>query len=514
MSNMKGFMHVVEIILVLLLMFFVFIQFATIPTITTDWPKSKLTILARDIIFSAEKSRIDWFNETAVKKYFSENLPPNTIYSVNIYGSPKSIIRTGCVCDDAQTKQLYDILSSGIFINNRNITFQISQITSIDSAFSQSLDAIVLMNYSDLGGYQEEMTNYLKADKGIIEIFDVNSTITSNPIKNSTFGMSTSTVSVGSENIYFTETSSNPENEIYKPLKYFIHFPIFYDDFSEKDLKWNVIFGAVDIVDDHGNPRPSIYLYPETPNTIVVRSEILEDVVIDADIFVENGGAFYLYFRYNTICSYLAAFPTTGRTDDYIQFNITDGISSHVIGETTRDAQITPGVWHRVRVAAIGSNFELYVDGEKIATATDSSYSEGFVGLSNSESDAYADNVRFTFDDRQSFENFLKTTENVAQSNGNEKKILLKQSGTNIPACLINYGIESGKGRSVWLSGADSMDYQRAILIKSLLVWVSGTNYEVVKTEIKEPVSVSMYKTLNNDMFEPVKIEVSLGYLY
>ena len=96
----------------------------------------------------------------------------------------------------------------------------------------------------------------------------------------------------------------------------------------------------------------------------------------------------------------------------------------------------------------------------------------------------------------------------------NEKKILLKQSGTNIPACLINYGIESGKGRSVWLSGADSMDYQRAILIKSLLVWVSGTNYEVVKTEIKEPVSVSMYKTLNNDMFEPVKIEVSLGYLY
>ena len=84
MSNMKGFMHVVEIILVLLLMFFVFIQFATIPTITTDWPKSKLTILARDIIFSSEKSRIDWFNETAVKKYFSENLPPNTIYSVNI----------------------------------------------------------------------------------------------------------------------------------------------------------------------------------------------------------------------------------------------------------------------------------------------------------------------------------------------------------------------------------------------------------------------------------------------
>jgi hypothetical protein len=99
------------------------------------------------------------------------------------------------------------------------------------------------------------------------------------------------------------------------------------------------------------------------------------------------------------------------------------------------------------------------------------------------------------------------------QRENDENKILLKQYSTNIPACIINYEISSGKGRTVWLSKSDVSEEQK-IFIKSVILWASGDTYTLIKRDIKDPVSVSIYKVLNEDMFQPIKIEMKLGYLY
>lgn len=111
----------------------------------------------------------------------------------------------------------------------------------------------------------------------------------------------------------------------------------------------------------------------------------------------------------------------------------------------------------------------------------------------------------------------------VYPSDGDDDKIILENkdrytggmhAGERVPYAAINWGIE-GKGRSVWLSPSE-LDSANRHLLKSLVIWAgSGRDYEVLdEGELKGGVKASLYKTLDTEMFEPVRIDLTLGYYY
>ena len=79
---MKGFMHIVEILLVAVLVFMAFSQFAAIPEISEDWAGIKLSTMSSDIIRTLDAKGINWFNKTELDFELNRTVPGNMIYSV------------------------------------------------------------------------------------------------------------------------------------------------------------------------------------------------------------------------------------------------------------------------------------------------------------------------------------------------------------------------------------------------------------------------------------------------
>ena len=97
-------------------------------------------------------------------------------------------------------------------------------------------------------------------------------------------------------------------------------------------------------------------------------------------------------------------------------------------------------------------------------------------------------------------------------------KVIMQQTNQAVPppAAIINYNMVSGTGRTVWLSNTDLEDEDVRVLIKSLTVWAAGDTFEVMTNFFLagEAVSFSFFKVLNKDMYQPIEIMFTLGYLY
>jgi hypothetical protein len=103
-----------------------------------------------------------------------------------------------------------------------------------------------------------------------------------------------------------------------------------------------------------------------------------------------------------------------------------------------------------------------------------------------------------------------------------EGKILVRQwktlyssgdhEGRSIPLVIVDWGV-GGKGRTAWMSNATLTDTRNADLLKSVIIWAAGEKEYVVKDDtMSESAKSAMRKIYNSDMFEPVKIELTLGY--
>jgi hypothetical protein len=123
------------------------------------------------------------------------------------------------------------------------------------------------------------------------------------------------------------------------------------------------------------------------------------------------------------------------------------------------------------------------------------------------------------------FVNFdnLVAQESVYPADGNEKRILVTQrnpyeggtyDGKNVPLSLIDWGVQ-GYGRSAWMTWGDltGANTQNRQLLKTLVIWAaSGKDTVVIESEMKKSVRASMRKILNSDMYEPMRVELRLGY--
>jgi hypothetical protein len=225
---MKGFMHVVEIILVAILVFFIFSQFASIPRTVTEWDKAKLYLMGNDLLFSLNEqlNDSDWFNKTGMKKKLESILPRNVLYGLRLENVIKPEIHVGCLCDDTQLNYLNNSVLIPFEINGVKVSFVVTQIGDLSEAFSFDFDVTVFFDYIDYDDFRPEevfLRRFLEKGKGVVEIFDPPLI---DPIQENYFGLNFSDNNPNTNNITFTLESQKGENEIYQIYKYFHHLPL------------------------------------------------------------------------------------------------------------------------------------------------------------------------------------------------------------------------------------------------------------------------------------------------
>jgi len=273
----KGFLHIIEILLVTLLMFIVISQFTYIPSIRSNWPRTKLYLQGNDIILSLDKKGIDWSNASRVQEHIESLLPQNVEYDLRFKNVIKHDIRVGCLCNDTEYGDIYDALTSpsDFTINGRKITFFPEQIDPSDPVFSVRQDVIIMREHAldRLMGnpdYSNRLETYLSSDRGVIEIADLNNTeLMDFPFQKQLFNLNfTPTLIPDNNDIRFSTTfgeySLKPTIE-----KYFYHFPNSSGEFYDKPHYFSNFLANIERVYPDDDIREKIILRQMTSGTPV-----------------------------------------------------------------------------------------------------------------------------------------------------------------------------------------------------------------------------------------------------
>jgi len=512
MRKMKGFMHVVEILLIIVLLFFVFSQFASIPGPATDWQKTKLGMMADDALRALDARGIDWFNRSEVDAELNRTLPENVIYAVTLQNAIKPEIKLGCLCSDSELAEVNSMLSPGWFvINGRKTTFDVVKVASASELFSLDFDVALVRGYEDLtsAATSAALRNFLGHGKGVVEIADLT---VIDGVQKTVFGLDSGSTISDSTGIIFPDAGMQDGREANVIYERFIHVPLFYDNFDNPG-QW-----AGDAsLSAFGKTPPAVELAGEgcaagQDNAFIFTRfyDSFTSGEIDFDVYLEDGAYVLVGFAKGGGYAYLASL-SANRTAGYSSF-----YRSPPLGSTGSNASVlvAPLAWSHVKITAEYGSMKLYVGGENVAGAQAAGLDLSNISLSNRCGKAYIDNMRVTEPERKEFASFL-VNENVTQLNGNQNKMLLVQKASGLPACVINYNIEGiGSGRTAWLSNATSLSDDYATLVKALVAWAAGSEHRLVKAEIKKPASSYIYKSLGNEMQENMKIILELGYLY
>jgi len=515
MKRMKGFMHIVEILMVVVLLFLVFAQFAAIPGISGDWAETKLGLMAHDILTTFEKKDVSWFNQSSLAKEFNGTLPENIIYSVTLQNVLKPKIKIGCLCTASEYAAVKNILTPDSFvINGLNTSFEVVQIGSVNELFSLDFDVALVyghhQDYESLAGNPMPLRRFLDYDKGVVEIIDQPKI---DAMQQNYFGLNTSSTMSDSSGIMFSSPSEINGRDANKIYEYFTHIPMFSDAF-ESVGQW---FGGS--MSSQGSPPPSISLSDndctsDHESAVTRFYNTFRTGEIDLDVRLSTGTSLLVGFGKSSDYEYFAMLSSnqSGGYDAFLRKAPYQSIGANASHLTA------PGIWHHIKIVVKMNELVLYNDGQKVATGQAAGLLYYNIILINKCGEVLVDNVRVTQTGPKEFENFL-SAENTTQLTGNPNKILLLQKGTNLPACVINYNIYTseeriGNGRTAWLSEAASVSDDYRTLVKALLAWAAGDEYQVIKADIKKPVSVYLYKPLNRDMLQNMKIVIGLGYLY
>lgn len=228
MGRRKGFIHIVEVIIIVIVMFVVLWQFTYVPKAKTEWSRAKLTLKGNDILFSLDRKGIDWFDPEEIKSEFNRVLgQTNILYDLTLRNVIKPDITVGCICNDTEFLTTTGILES-FWINGVYINFTPEQIDPSDQPeryLSEFYDVIILWDYN-LTGY-EQVSNYLEADRGIVEVRDLDPEEINNfEVQKTLFGLEyNSSLPTGAQNIAFSGLASHPNSTYHNIFKHFYHTP-------------------------------------------------------------------------------------------------------------------------------------------------------------------------------------------------------------------------------------------------------------------------------------------------
>ncbi|MBI4168236.1 MAG: hypothetical protein HY515_04745, partial [Candidatus Aenigmarchaeota archaeon] len=220
---MKGYIHTLEIILSAIIVLVALSQFSSLYTKETPWTRNYLSLLSRDIVYTANFLGVDWQNSsfvvTSIKKIlFSDSIE----YEFGLKNAIKRNTVIGCFCSSTELERLKNQLG-GFNLNEARINFQILDITSAQDW--NSLDVIVYAHYQNMDADKQKILDFLKNDKGLVLLSPVTQAqITSDSVLRDIFGLKWITNSVQGSSANSNFTSTHPQNRSYYIKKYFHGF--------------------------------------------------------------------------------------------------------------------------------------------------------------------------------------------------------------------------------------------------------------------------------------------------
>ncbi len=216
---MKGFIHVVEIVVTMMLIFVALSQFSNFYVKDMAWSTNYLYLIGKDLLYTL--GDMDFYNSTTVQERLSILKSRNIEYELKLSNAMKRNVVVGCDCTDQETNAIIGNLSS-FSANNREITFSVFKMTDVDNW--NDLDVIIYPQVKNLDSSKAALMDFLDAGKGVIEI-GAASAHTTEYVQKTVFNLKSRTDSIlqGDINITFNKTSVNKPS--YLIVKYFNHLP-------------------------------------------------------------------------------------------------------------------------------------------------------------------------------------------------------------------------------------------------------------------------------------------------
>ena len=498
----KGFLHVVEIVIVSLMTFLVILQFSYLPKQNIDWGGMKLSTQANDMLFSLDRKGVDWFNSTGVERAISSFVSNNTIFSLNVRNAMKPQIRVGCICSPAENTSLANALQP-FEINGQPVGFSVTRIGSI--AFSHDYDVIVI-NDSNMAGYYDQIRQFLAAGRGIVEFRHLDQS-KMDSVQADFFGLNWNGLlpNPSADPVVFSTDASPEYSNIYK---YFHNIPLYQENFSSitgwftQIGSWNL--NSQNYVGSSGSNPEAVSYYTRVFNdTYSVRALLKLDTA--------NSRAKIILYRQDA--NNYVAVELNDNSDRVTAYNNVSGTATSL-----GFANFNPGTgsWHDVKaVPQPGNRLKIYINGSLVLTTTQPAniISNTRIALGVSGGQARFDNVRVAFAEGHNFSQILQNEKIQPQD---FRDVILLQKGTQLPACVVNSNVADGNGRAAWLAYSDPGSSQdMANMLRTLVAWAAGEENEVVKNDVRNlPVVTSLYRTYDQDMYQPVEVVLTMGNLY
>ena len=551
----KGFLHIIEIVVISLVMFLIVMQFTSVPGIPQNFDREKLVLTGNDVLFTLEQKGINWLDKNEVKREIDTLLNKTSmVYSLTLKNAIKSPVLVGCICSNSEYSFLQSLLTT-FTLNNQTINFSVFQLkaptpgpiafTQVDATLPLIYDVIVAFDYDlagDVGGGPYDYTNalysYLKGGKGIVQVRDLdqaklNLSEQKGKIQQYFFGVVYDQFTAPlSTSLSFTQTPITP---FWPVQKYFHSFPFYREDFEDGVANnWAPFNSTWAIGTFEGNKWYNGSGTPGTPpgfNNFTF--PLPENYTVQFDFNISAGfSAFWALVYLNpSQFTFAGASPNAGG-----QIIIATQAGASLISHALAAFPVSTNKIYTVRVSRQGNNVSAIIfnstGGMKeisfnfLAVGGLPQGDKGLLLYLGPDSTLF-DNFRFTYTSPYMVASFLGGQEKVNLSqNLTASNIILREQGGipglvaqkdfSIPSDIANPATSPVflSGRSAWLSGGDNTLLEQQALIRALVTWAAGDTHPLIQATVPNPSVLTLLKTLNRDMFQPLEILLQVGYIF
>lgn len=442
---MKGFMHILEIVLVIMTVFIFISQMGYIARISSDWNQARLSLQGNDMLYSLDHIGTDWYNVTYIQDMVNTMFSDRVSAGIIIKNSIKPSITVGCVCTNEQAAELESILQDTKL--NIKVHFKVQRIDPSSIIFSNTNDVVFLWGYKDLSPYQNSLRGYLGEDKGVVEFAGVGLNEALTPIQRDIFNLKhVSSATTGSTSTeFFRDEVGRPSSQI---TRYFSHLPY-----------------RINVSNDANPPLGTPHSCTDTykTNFFFLGGNQMEVMMVDNS---------------TTTCD----------------------VSVYADTDMDRTIEAGEGPFHA------GDTFTV----------------SGMVFTIKSMDTGPAwKSFEVLFPDDHAFGELNYNT--LYPNDNRQEKIVLAKlatyttTGNRVPSVIINYNMERGMGRTAWIANSttyNGMPSDVSNLIRTMIVWASGTTHTMLKPSSGKASVFRLYKILNEDMVQPIEIDLVLDYTY
>ena len=395
----KGFLHVMETIIVSLLVFVLAVQFSGIPGTRTDWARSKLTLMGNDLLYSLDRSGINWFNETEVSARLDEALPPTMGYSLRARLSARPVIRVGCVCDERNFTMLKEEILTGFYLNGIRRDFIVEMVDP--SSFPVQEDVIIFWGYRDLDAKSlNRLKGHLNSGGGVVEISNPDQAKVGDQFHSEILNLEWVSDSFYTKSAAAEFSPSQPSGEIYQVEKLFYGTPHEITESGDFSGSWRFNDGAGGTArdsspnrndgalrdssqgDDGQNPPPR---WVEGRFGPALRFDGNDDYVAINDMYYIRPGQ----IQEITVCAWVKSSSPSNQIimsfdrDEYWRLALNDDTGTGNVGWDTADAgglvhdlgtvaSYSDGNWHFICgwfMEGADPDKKIFVDGTAVASA-------------------------------------------------------------------------------------------------------------------------------------------------